>query len=152
MKKKKVMKRLLFSLACMMRLCADIACADNEKVVTVSQLPSEAQQFLTRYFPESKVSLVKVESEFAPKTYEVYFANGDHVEFNGKGAWIEIECPQTAIHTELIPQPILAYVQSTYPDAKVIELKKERKEYEVKLSNRMELTFDKKFKLIDMDN
>lgn len=43
-------------------------------------------------------------------------------------------------------------MQSTYPDAKVIELKKERKEYEVKLSNRMELTFDKKFKLIDMDN
>jgi hypothetical protein len=43
-------------------------------------------------------------------------------------------------------------VAKKYASTKVVELKREHNEWEVKLSNGLELTFDKQFKLIDIDD
>ena len=44
------------------------------------------------------------------------------------------------------------YKITNYPDTKVLKIERDKKEYEVKLSNRVELKFDLKFNLIDIDN
>ena len=43
------------------------------------------------------------------------------------------------------------YGATNYPDAKILKIERDKKDYEVKLSNRTELKFDLKFNLIDID-
>ena len=51
----------------------------------------------------------------------------------------------------VIPATIQKYVTTNYPDAKILKIERDKKDYEVKLSNRTELKFDLKFNLIDID-
>ena len=145
------MKKLTFILVCLLTLCTTMACADNEKPIQVSQLPTAAQELISRHFAGSTVAMAKVESGLASKSYEVVFADGAKLDFDGKGNWKEIDCKLSEVPEALVPAQINSYVQANYPDAKVIKIERDRKEYEVKLSNRMELKFDRNFRLIDID-
>ena len=44
------------------------------------------------------------------------------------------------------------YVSGHYPDASIVQIDRDKHDYEVKLSNGLELTFDLKFNLIDIDD
>lgn len=132
-------------------ICVNIACADNERPIQVTELPATAQQTLKQHFSERKVMLAKVENEVLSKSYEVFFADGDHIDFDGKGNWKDIECPATVVPAALVPAAITQYVKKNYPGETIKKIEKDRKEYEIKLSNRIELTFDTKFRLINMD-
>lgn len=145
------MKKATLLLACLFTLCTAFAYADNERPIQTSQLPETAQQFIKRHFADSKVALAKMETEFLSKSYEVIFASGEHIEFDGSGNWTEIDCKTSSVPTEAVPAPIVEYIRTNYPDATVRKIEKDRREYEVKLSNRIELTFDLKFNLIDID-
>ena len=52
-----------------------------------------------------------------------------------------------------VPSFITKYVSENHPDTKIISVEKDKddKEYEVKLSNRWEMTFDFKGNLVDLD-
>lgn len=115
-------------------------------------MPQLAQQFIKQHFSDSKVALAKMESDFLYKSYEVIFTNGNKVEFDKKGNWEEVDCKHTSVPVAIIPAAIQKYVTTNYPDAKVLKIEREKKDYEVKLSNRTELKFDLKFNLIDIDN
>jgi len=132
-------------------MCATIACADNEKPIQVDQLPVNAQQFIKKHFGDRKVAIVKMETELMSKSYEVIFSNGDNIDFDGDGAWKEVNCKLSSVPTAIIPAQIMAYIQKNYPGETVKKIEKDRREYEVKLSNRVELSFDLKFNLIDVD-
>lgn len=145
------MKKLIFIILCMFTMCATIACADNEKPIQVDQLPVNAQQFIKKHFGDRKVAIVKMETELMSKSYEVIFSNGDNIDFDGDGAWKEVNCKLSSVPTAIIPAQIMAYIQKNYPGETVKKIEKDRREYEVKLSNRVELSFDLKFNLIDVD-
>jgi hypothetical protein len=53
---------------------------------------------------------------------------------------------------QAVPEAIRLYVQSNYENTKILKIERSSKEYEVELSNRLELTFDKEFHLIDIDD
>lgn len=144
------MKKLATLLLCLVALCTT-ACADNERPIQVSQLPAIAQQFIQKHFAGNKVALAKVDNELLSKNYEVIFSNGDKIDFDSKGNWEEIDCKFSSVPTAAIPAPIQKYIQENYPGETVKKIEKDRKEYELKLSNRVELTFDTKFNLIDID-
>lgn len=114
-------------------------------------MPQPAQQFIKQHFADSKVALAKMESDFFYKSYEVIFTNGDKVEFDNKGNWEEVNCKYSFVPTAIIPAAIQKYVTTNYPDAKILKIERDKKDYEVKLSNRTELKFDLKFNLIDID-
>lgn len=145
------MKRLAFLMVSLLLICVNIACADNERPIQVTELPANAQQLIKQHFSDRKVLLAKVETEIVSKSYEVFFADGDHIDFDSKGNWTEIECNATVVPAALVPAAISQYVKANYPEQTVKKIEKDRKEYEVKLSNRIELTFDTNFKLIDVD-
>ncbi len=145
------MKKLLFLLVCLFSI-QTVAWADDDKPIQVSQLPQSAQQFIKQYFAENRVAMAKVETDFWDKSYDVIFTNGDKVEFDKKGNWKEVNCKYSVVPVKIIPPAIKNYVNSNYPDAKVLKLERDRKDYEVKLSNGWELKFDLKFNLIDMDH
>lgn len=145
------MKKIILSAALCIAV-ATSACADDDKPIQFSQLPQTAQQFVKQYFGNEKVALAKMESDFFGKNYDIIFANGDKVEFDGAGNWEEVKCRYSEVPLALVPQQILQYVRNTYPDTKVVKLEKKRNGHEVKLSNGWELEFNRNFELIDMDN
>ncbi len=144
------MKKLLFLFVCLFTL-QTVAKADDDKPIQVTQMPKTAQQFIKQHFADSKVALAKMENDLLSKSYEVIFTDGNKIEFDKKGNWEEVNCKFTSVPLQVIPQPIQQYINTNYPDAKVLVIERDSKDYEVKLSNRVELKFDLKFKLIDID-
>ena len=126
--------------------------ADNDRLIAKETLPQKAQQFINRYFGDIKITYVKEEREFLERTYEVMFADGTKVEFNRNGEWKEVDCRHSSVPTPIIPAQIMKYVKDNYPDVKVMQIERDRIDYELKLSNRLELTFDTKFNIIDIDD
>ena len=145
------MKRLAFLFVCMFMLNL-VALAAHDKPIKFEEMPKQAQQFVNKYFAQQSVALIKMETDFMSKSYDVIFTNGDKVEFDKRGHWTKIECEQSAVPTELIPDTILGYVQKQYPSAKVLKIEKtDRKGYEIDLSNGVDIEFDKKLNVIDID-
>ena len=72
-------------------------------------------------------------------------------EFDKKGNLTEIDCKRGAVPTQLIPKAIKIYLQNNYPDQVVKKMEIKKNEYEVELANGLDLTFNKHFKLIDVD-
>lgn len=128
------------------------AFADIERPVTFGQLPVAAQQTIKKHFANHKIALAKMEYEVFGKTYDVIFTNGDKIEFDSKGQWIDIHCEFSQVPNALIPAPIATYVKNNYPQTVVINIERDRRVYDVDLSNGLELTFTKSFKLIDIDD
>ena len=126
------MKKLVLLLVCMFTMHTMVM-ADNDKPIQVNQLPAKAQTFLNTYFKDHKVALAKQETELFYKRYDVVFTNGEHVEFDKAEA-------------------IRTYVKTNYPDVKILQIERDKKEYEVKLSNRWEIKFDSKMRVIDIDD
>ena len=149
-KKTTIMKKLVFLLVCLFTL-QTVARADDDKPIQVTQMPQPAQLFIKQHFADSKVALAKMESDFFYKSYEVIFTNGDKVEFDNKGNWEEVNCKYSSVPTAIIPAAIQKYVATNYPDAKILKIERDKKDYELKLSKRTELKFVLKFNLIDID-
>lgn len=145
------MKRIIFLLTAIF-MVTSAALADNDKPITVEQLPAAAKQIIADYFPNAKVSFAKMETDIFEKSYEVIFTDGNKLEFNSKGEWTEVNCKFTQVPEGIVPQQIRNYISSNYNEVKIVEIERDRRDYEVKLGNGMELTFDLKFNLIDIDN
>ena len=144
------MKKLIFLFVCVFSI--QVALADNDKPINFAQLPQAAQQFVKQHFPKAKIAFVKMETELFDKSYDVVFNNGDKLEFDKKGEWTEVNCKSTVVPAKVIPAPIKKYVETNYPEAKVLSIERDRYDYEVKLSNFWEIKFDMNFNVIDMVN
>ncbi len=129
------------------------ALADNDKAIPVNQLPQPAQQFIQTYFGDQKTALAKQETGLFEKSYEVVFANGDKIEFDRNGQWTEVQCRNGRTGpAEIVPEAIRSCAAEYYPDAMIRSIERDRNGYEINLSNRMELSFDLQFNLIDIDD
>ena len=126
--------------------------ANNDRLIAKENLPKKSQQFLDRYFGNIKITYVKDERDFLERSYEVMFADGTKVEFNRNGDWKEVDCRHSSVPTPIVPAQIMQYVKNNYPDVKVMQIERDKIDYELKLSNKLELTFDTKFNIIDIDD
>ena len=149
------MKRTLkLTLSLIAGFCCFMVCnhalADNNRPVTLKQMPATAQQLILKHFPSAEIILSTVEGYMLDKNYDVVFKNGDKIEFNRNGECTNINC-KGGIPAGIVPEQIAIYIQAQYPDAKVISIEKDDRHYDVKLSNRVELTFNSAFKLVEAD-
>ena len=147
-----IMKKIIFAALALFTIGIATASADKNRIITKENLPQKSQQFINSHFSSIKVSYVKEEYDFFEKSFEVVFADGSKVEFARNGEWKEVDCRYTAVPTPIVPQAIVKYIKSNYPDVKVLQIEKKRSDYEVKISNRLELTFDSKYNIIDIDD
>lgn len=145
------MKTWIITLLCIIGM-QTAAMADSDKPITVDQLPATAQQTLAKHFKGKKAALAKKESWIIDISYDIIFTNGDKVEFDRSGNWTEIDCKYSAVPAALVPQAIARYVKENYPDRKILQIEKDRNEYDVELSGGMEITFNRKFQVTDIDN
>lgn len=147
---KRTMRIMIIAIYCILS-CNILASAGNDKPISVSTLPTKAQILLTNYFGNQKVALATIESGIVNRSYDVVLQNGTKLEFNKKGELTEIDCKQEVVPVKLIPLSIKNYLQNNYPGQSVKKLEIKKNEYEVELSNGMDLTFNKHFQLIDID-
>lgn len=146
------MKRVLMLLMCVFSLNMSSSAHMSDKPIQVNQLPKAAQTFIKKHFLNHQVALAKLDSDLFDKSYDVIFTNGDKVEFDKNGNWKEVKCVSGGqVPSLIIPARIQAYVTKSYTGVVVEEIELDGKGYEVKLSNRLELKFDKQFNLIDID-
>lgn len=143
------MKKIL-AFAAIVVASVQIAKADD-RPVTFAQLPAPAQAFITANYPSEKISYATVDDDFVRPDYSVMLANGVRLQFDHSGALESIES-RAGISEDLIPVQIRDYVKMHYPDAVFVGYEVGRKSYEVKLSNRLELRFNKSFNLVEIDD
>lgn len=146
------MKKILFVFAAFLLIGVSVAKADNDKVINKNQLPAQAQQFINEHFANVKLSYAKLERDFLERSYEVLLTDGTKLEFSSKGTWLEVDCKYGEVPAAVIPAPIKNYIKENYPGERVLKVERDRSNYELKLSNRLELTFDKDFRIIDIDD
>lgn len=147
-----IMKKIFLTLIAIFSVGIFSAVADNDKIINKSQLPVQAQQFIEAHFAGIDFTYAKEERDIFSRTYEVRLVNGVKIEFTSKGNWEEVDCQFGEVPAAIVPQPISEYVNKNYPEVKIIKIEKNRNDYEVKLSNRLELKFDKDFNIYDIDD
>ena len=122
--------------------------ADHDQVITFDQMPEVAQALHKQYFA-SKVPLVMTVDW---DDYTIRYESGEKVEFDKQGNWKEINCRSTCVPAELIPEQIKSHIQATFPGSAIIKLERNRRGYEVKLNNGLEVEYDPTFQIIDIDD
>ena len=95
--------------------------------------------------------MASIESGIIDKNYDVVMQNGTKLEFDKKGNVTEIDCKQGAVPEKLIPQAIYTYLQENHSGQTVRKIEFNKNEYEVELSNGLDITFNKHFQVIDID-
>ena len=67
-------------------------------------MPQTAQTFIKTHFPDNKVAMAKMETDWFDKSYDVIFTNGDKLEFDKKGIWTEVNCKYSAVPVAVVPE------------------------------------------------
>lgn len=142
------MKKSLFILMTFVLTMCMPAMADNDRVITFDQLPAQAQELLKKHFAEKVPLIITVDWD----DYKVIYQSGEKVEFDKKGNWKDLDCKVSRVPVALIPEQIKANVKATFPGAIIIKLDRDRRGYDVKLNNGMELEYNKKFQVVDIDD
>lgn len=147
---KRIIRIMMIAICCMFSYNM-VANAGNDKPISVNALPAKAQTLLSQHFNGQKVILATIESGVISRSYDVVLKNGTKLEFDKKGNLTEIDCKQGIVPVQLIPQAIKNYLNDNYAGQSVKKIEIKRNEYEIELSNGLDLTFNKHFQLIDID-
>ena len=147
---KRIFRILMIAICCMVS-CNMAANAGNDKPISVNALPAKAQTLLNNHFNSQKVMLATIESGVVSRSYDVVLQNGTKLEFDKKGNLTEINCKQGIVPALLIPQAIKNYLKDNYAGQSVKKIEMNKNEYEVELTNGLDLTINKHFQLIDID-
>lgn len=123
----------------------------GDRPVTFNQLPAPAQTFINTNYPDDKISFATVDDDLIRPDYSVVLVSGVRIQFNNDGSLEKIES-KAGVPEGLIPVQIRDYVKLHYPDAFFYEYEIGRRSYEVKLSNRLELKFNRNFYLVEIDD
>lgn len=148
------MYRIITAMIAAVLLAAPLKAAPatgEEKAISESQLPAAARQTINAHFAGRKIALAKVEKELFSRSYSVIFTNGEKIEFDRYGRWTEIKCKRTAVPASLVPARIAQYIKANYPQCRILEIEKDDGETEVTLSNHIEVTFNERYEVIDIE-
>ena len=147
------MKRINYLLI-VLSLLSVMACAGNDKITSdTNVLPVSSRQFISDHFKDIPVSHIQIENNLIRiSSYDVILTDGTNVEFNHQGEWKEIKRHGLPIPQAIIPEVIQDLIKKNYSSNKVVKIEKEIRDYEIKLDNGLEMTFDLKGNLIDIDD
>jgi hypothetical protein len=124
----------------------------EDKPITFNQLPESARNFIDSNYQSVKLVLATKDDDFIRPEFHVVLENGVALQFDNDGRLEKIASRSGDIPAAVIPKQITDIVKSHYPDAYIVEYEVDRKTYEVKLSNRIEITFDSSFRLVEIDD
>lgn len=141
------MKKYLFLMVALLTMSFN-AKAGHNQVITYNQLPEAAQTLLKQYFAGKVPLIVTMDWD----DYNIVYESGEKVEFDKQGNWKEIDCKVSRVPSELIPEQIKSHIKATFPGATILKLDRNRRGYEVKLNNGLEVEYNRDFQVIDIDD
>ena len=142
------MKKMMFILLAFVMTMSMPVMSDNDRVIIFDQLPAPAQAMLKQHFGD-KVPLVITADR---SDFNVMYQSGEKVEFDKKGNWREIECKRSSVPEALVPEQIKAAVKKSFPGTTIQKIDRDRRGYDVELDNGLDLEFNKKFQMVEIDD
>ncbi|MBR4506858.1 MAG: PepSY-like domain-containing protein [Bacteroidales bacterium] len=148
------MKKTIVMSATIVAAMSLAAChEDGKKVIDFSELPLTAQTFVQTHFTDKLVSTVFHDNEVADNEYEVIFTDGANIDFTSNGEWDEVEDRDTnGVPTAIIPLGVIDYVAANHAGLYVVQIGKDRNNYDVELNNTIELVFNKNGEFLRYDD
>ncbi len=143
------MKKIM-TIAAAVFFFAAISSADDRHV-DVNRLPETIKTFLNTNYPSVQILYSTKDDDLIRPEYNVALENGVRLEFHNDGTLKQIEA-KDGVPASLIPVQIAQFVKGRYPDAHIVGYEVDRKHYEVKLSNCLDLKFSKNYNLIEIDD
>ena len=118
-----------------------------------SVLPEAARTTIVNNF-KAGVSVVKIDKDFGRiSEYDVVLDDGTEIGFDRNGNWDKVEVNNTkSVPASIIPTSIRTTVAKLQPKQRIVGIEKERRGYDVKLSNGVEMKFDRDGKFIRYDD
>lgn len=125
----------------------------SDKPVIPEQLPAPVSSFIQQTYPGEAITFAQKDLELTGWKYEVFLADGTHIEFDTDDVWDKIESPVARpVPVQLIPAPIATHLQANFPGVIVTKIDKERNGYEIELATGIELKYNKQGALVEMDD
>lgn len=148
------MKKQILMSAVVVAAMTFTACNDDEKkAIQFSELPQAAQTFVQTHFADKQVSTVFHDNEVADNEYEVIFTDGANIDFTGSGEWDDVEDRDAnGVPQAIIPQGVIDYVAANHAGQYVVQIGKDRNNYEVELNNTVEMVFNKNGEFLRYDD
>lgn len=127
-----------------------VSCSDDkDEPITTEQLPEQARTFINAYYPSATI----VNSHKDKDEYEVIMSDGTKIDFNKHGEWKDVDAPVgKTIPNGFYPEAIDTYVYYNYNPAGINEISKDNREYEVELTNGLDLRFARDGAFIRIDH
>ncbi len=149
-------RKIIYASAAAAAVVAALAVAgsvETKKPVQADRLPQAAQTFIATHCAGEVPVLVLREYDDFRRSYEATLVDGTKIKFRRSGEWTSFESHARPVPAALIPAQVTEYVGTNFPGAVVKHISRERREIEVGLDNRVELTFDTRtFLLTDFDD
>lgn len=142
------MKKFFMMMAAMMLTFNVALMADDNRVITYDQLPQTAKTLLSQHFAKKVPLVVTMDWD----EYEILYQSGEKVEFNKRGEWKSIDCRVSAVPSVLIPEQIKSHIKATFPGTTIIKLERDRRGYGVKLNNGLEVEYNTRFQVVEIDD
>ena len=104
-------------------------------MVPASSLPQKSSAFISSTFPDAKIWMVERKNW----DFKVRLSNGVSINFYMNGDWKNIKGGWVTIPFNALPAAVANTVKQTYPQAMVVNVKREWGNYKIRLNNMMEL-------------
>ena len=104
-------------------------------MVPASSLPQKSSAFISSTFPDAQIWMVERKNW----DFKVRLSNGVSIKFYMNGDWKNIKDGWVTIPFNALPSAVANTVRQTYPQAMVVNVKREWGNYKVRLNNMMEL-------------
>ncbi len=146
------MKKLMIALAMILGV-ATFSTAKDIYAHDASALPKAAQTTIANNF-KAKVSLVKIDKDWGRVSeYDAILTDGTEISFDSKGNWENVEVSNTkSVPAAFVPQAILNFIAKQQPGQRIVGIDRDRRGYEVELSNGIDIKFDKAGKFLSYDD
>ena len=146
------MKKILVT-AALLFAGITVSRADNDRPITLEQLPAAAQTFLKTHFADLTLAYAVEDPKVVGSEYEVTYTDRTEVEFRPNGEWSSVERRYAAVPASIVPAQISDYVaKSSFPNQYIKKIERDAYTWEIELSNGIEIKFDREFHVIDIDD
>ncbi|QDO94564.1 hypothetical protein FNB79_11500 [Formosa sediminum] len=122
----------------------------NEVLLTDDDIPTEITTYVSTHFDTSTITRAEKETENSKITYDILLDLNVELEFNSDFEVTEID-GTSQLPDSVIPELILEYVTTNYPNNVITDWELETNYQQVELNNGYELEFDLEGEFIRLD-
>ncbi|MGQ1908238.1 PepSY-like domain-containing protein [Marinifilum sp. RC60d5] len=147
----KLLVAVLFIFVTSLSSCSDDDDNSTEVLLSDTEIPTEIGTYIETHFTSNTIIQAEKETEANTITYEIFLSDDVNLEFDSELNVTEIEST-LELPDSVIPELVLDYVATNYPDNFIIEWELETDYQQIKLDNNVELEFDMDGAFIRIDN